>query len=37
MSLKNSSGAQSDDLGQSLTIQEFFSSKYSSFYMQRIL
>ena len=27
---------KSDDLGPSLTIQEFFSRKYSSFYMQRI-
>ena len=33
---KNSSGAQSEHLGPSLTIQEFFSRKYSWFYMQRI-
>ena len=33
---KKSSGAQSEDLGPSLTIQEFFSRKYSWFYMQRI-
>ena len=31
------SGAQSEHLGPSLTIQEFFSKKYSWFYMQRIL
>ena len=30
---KISSGAQSEDLGPSLTIQEFFSRKYSWFYM----
>ena len=30
------SGAQSEHLGPSLTIQEFFSKKYSWFYMQRI-
>ena len=35
-SCKNSSGAQSEDLRPSLTIQEFFSRKYSWFYMQRI-
>ena len=35
-SWKISSGAQSEDLGPSLTIQEFFSRKYSWFYMQRI-
>ena len=34
--LKISSGAQSEDLGPSLTIQEFFSRKCSWFYMQRI-
>ena len=33
---KISSGAQSEDLGPSLTIQEFFSRKCSCFYMQRI-
>ena len=33
---KISSGAQSEDLGPSLTIQEFISRKYSWFYMQRI-
>ena len=33
---KISSGAQSEDLGPSLTIEEFFSRKYSWFYMQRI-
>ena len=32
---KISSGAQSEDLGPSLTIQEFFSKKYFWFYMQR--
>ena len=32
-SWKISSGAQSEDLGPSLTIQEFFSRKYSWFYM----
>ena len=31
-----SSGAQSEDLEPSLTIQEFFSKKYSLFYMQRM-
>ena len=36
ISLKNLSGAQSEDLEPSLTIQEFFSKKYSSFYMQRM-
>ena len=30
---KISSGAQSEDLGPSLTIQELFSRKYSWFYM----
>ena len=30
---KISSGAQSEDLGPSLTIQEVFSRKYSWFYM----
>ena len=33
---KISSGAQSEDLEPSLTIQEFFSKKYSWFYMQRM-
>ena len=33
---KKSSGAQSEDLEPSLTIQEFFSKKYSWFYMQRM-
>ena len=33
---KISSGAQSEDLGPSLTIQEFFSKKYFWFYMQRM-
>ena len=36
ISLKISSGAQSEDLEPSLTIQEFFSKKYSWFYMQRM-
>ena len=36
MSLKISSGAQSENLELSLTIQEFFSKKYSWFYMQRM-
>ena len=31
-----SSGAQYEDLEPSLTIQEFFSKKYSWFYMQRM-
>ena len=35
-SMKISSGAQSEDLEPSLTIQEFFSKKYSWFYMQRV-
>ena len=35
-SLKNSSGAQSEDLEPSLTIQEFFSKKNSWFYMQHM-
>ena len=35
-SLKISSGAQSEDLEPSLTIQEFFPKKYSWFYMQRM-
>ena len=35
-SLKISSGAQSEDLEPSLTTQEFFSKKYSWFYMQRM-
>ena len=35
-SLKISSGAQSEDLEPSLAIQEFFSKKYSWFYMQRM-
>ena len=35
-SLKISSGAQSEDLEPSLTIQEFFSKKYFWFYMQRM-
>ena len=30
------SGAQSENLEPSLTIQEFFSKKYSWFYMQRM-
>ena len=34
LSLKISSGAQSENLEPSLTIQEFFSKKYSWFYMQ---
>ena len=34
MSLKISSGAQSEDLEPSLTIQEFFSKTCSWFYMQ---
>ena len=33
---KISSGAQSEDLGSSLMTQEFFSNKYSWFYMQRM-
>ena len=36
VSLKISSGAQSENLEPSLTIQEFFSKKYSWFYMQRM-
>ena len=32
----NSSGAQSEDLGPSLTIQDFFSKKYPWYYMQRM-
>ena len=36
ISLKNSSGAQSEDLEPSLMIQEFFSKKKSWFYMQRM-
>ena len=36
ISLKISSGAQSEDFEPSLTIQEFFSKKYSWFYMQRM-
>ena len=36
ISLKISSGAQSENLEPSLTIQEFFSKKYSCFYMQRM-
>ena len=35
ISLKISSGAQSEDLEPSRTIEEFFSKKYSWFYMQR--
>ena len=35
-SLQISSGAQSEDLGPSFTIQEFFSKKYSWFHMQRM-
>ena len=31
-----SSGAQSENLESSLTIQEFFSKQYSWFYMQRM-
>ena len=34
--LENSSGAQSEDLELSRTIQEFFSKKYSWFFMQRM-
>ena len=34
---KKSSGARSEDLGPSLTIQEFTKNRYSWFYMQRIL
>ena len=34
--LKISSGAQSEDLEPPLMIQEFFSKKYSWFYMQRM-
>ena len=36
ISLKISSGAQSENLEPSFTIQEFFSKKYSWFYMQRM-
>ena len=36
ISLKISSGAQSENLEPFLTIQEFFSTKYSWFYMQRM-
>ena len=36
ISLKISSGAQSENLELSLTIQEFFSKQYSWFYMQRM-
>ena len=36
ISLKISSGAQSEDLEPSLTTQEFFSKKYYWFYMQRM-
>ena len=36
ISLKISSGAQSEDLEPSRTIEEFFSKKYSWFYMQRM-
>ena len=36
ISSKISSGAQSENLEPSLTIQEFFSKKYSWFYMQRM-
>ena len=36
ISLKISSGAQSENLEPSLTIQEFFSKKYFWFYMQRM-
>ena len=36
ISLKISSGAQSDNLEPSLTTQEFFSKKYSWFCMQRM-
>ena len=35
-SLKISSVAQSEDLEPSRTIEEFFSKKYSWFYMQRM-
>ena len=34
--LNISSGAQSENVEPSLTIQEFFSKKYSWFYMQRM-
>ena len=34
--LEISSGKQSENLEPSLTIQEFFSKKYSWFYMQRM-
>ena len=34
--LEISSGAQSENFEPSLTIQEFFSKKYSWFYMQRM-
>ena len=33
---KISSGAQSENIEPSLTIQEFFSKQYSWFYMQRM-
>ena len=36
ISLKISSGAQSENLEPSLTIQEFFSEKYSWCFMQRM-
>ena len=36
ISVKISSGAQSENLEPSLTIQEFFSKKYSWFFMQRM-
>ena len=34
--LENFLGAQSENLEPSLTIQEFFSKKYSWFYLQRM-
>ena len=36
ISLKISSGAQSENLEPSLTTPEFFSKQYSWFYMQRM-
>ena len=36
ISLKISTGAQSEDLEPFLTIQEFFSKKKSSFYIKRM-
>ena len=37
ISLKILSGAQSEDLEPPRTIEEFFSKKYSWFYMQRMV